>query len=85
MKESYPDFTAFDSNEKHFDPDSDPDKPKWFMVDVQFQEKFDHIIPLDELKANDALDGMQLIKRGNRLSVSPVSTPHWKAVLKMLK
>ncbi len=82
-KTGYPDHTAFDPNSDHPDLSSDPENPRWFMVDIRFKKKLSEIITLDVLKKNPALDGMQLVKRGNRLSVMPVSEEHWDAVLAM--
>jgi len=81
VTEAYPDHTAFDPDDPHFDPKSKPDKPTWMMVDVKFVKKLKRVIGLDEMKADTKLDGFQLLKRGNRLSVLPVSDAHWKAVL----
>jgi predicted RNA-binding protein with PUA-like domain len=83
VKEGYPDFTAFDANDPHFDPDSDPAKPRWYMVDVQLQRKFRKTVTLATLREHErhALEGLALLKRGNRLSVTPVSDTHWKFIL----
>ena len=83
---SYPDHTAFDPQDKHFDPKSDPDNPRWFMVDVRFEQKFDRVISLRELKTYAALrlKGFPLVRRGNRLSVMPVDKSHWKFILSLL-
>lgn len=83
--ESYPDPTAFDPDDKHFDPKSIPDAPRWFLVDVRFVARFAGTIPLAELKAKPELEGMQLLKRGNRLSVMPVSQAHWDAIMKLAR
>ncbi|MCX7063308.1 MAG: EVE domain-containing protein [Proteobacteria bacterium] len=80
-REAYPDHTAFDPNDAHYDPKSDPDNPAWLMVDVKLVRKFKRIIALDTLKAEPQLDGFTLLRRGNRLSVMPVSDAHWHAVL----
>ena len=60
----YPDHTAFDKKNAHFDPKSDPDNPRWYMVDVTFEEKFDRVLTLAELKtfANKQLKNFQLLK-----------------------
>src|SRR5262249_46368611 len=81
VKEAYPDHTAFDPDDPHYGPKSKPDKPTWMMVDVKFVKKLKRVIGLDEMKADTKLDGFQLLKRGNRLSVLPVTDAHWKAVL----
>ena len=85
VKEGYPDFTAWDPNDKHYDPKTDPDNPRWMMVDIQFVRKFNNTISLKALKANPALASMRLIQRGNRLSVMPLEKKEWKEILKMEK
>ena len=80
--ESYPDPTAFEKDDKHFDPKSDPENPRWYLVDVKFDRKLKRTISLRELKEHaDELEGFRLIARGNRLSVMPVEEPHWNYVL----
>ena len=81
--EPYPDFTAFDPNAHYYDPKSDPNKPTWIMVDVKFVEKFDTPITLTELKQQNELQDMRLLKRGNRLSIMPVDPSHWRFILSM--
>lgn len=87
VREGYPDHTAFDPQDHHFDPKSDPAAPRWFMVDVKLVEKFPRALSLRELKqhAGNELAGFQLLARGNRLSVMPVSARHWKFVNSILK
>ncbi len=85
VREGYPDHTAFDPKEKYYDPKSDPDNPRWYMVDIKFVRKFDRTITLQELKQEKALEGMKLLARGNRLSVMPVSKNEWQHILKMEK
>jgi predicted RNA-binding protein with PUA-like domain len=77
-----PDETAFDPKSKYFDPTSDPKTPRWYGVDVQLGEKFDEIIPLSTLKEMSALKNMPLLKRGNRLSITPVTKTEWDAIMK---
>ncbi|MEM7082854.1 MAG: EVE domain-containing protein [Pseudomonadota bacterium] len=78
-REGYPDHTAFDRNDKHFDPKSDPDNPRWFMVDVTFMRKFRQKLSLKELReyTENELNELPLLRRGNRLSVMPVSKENW--------
>ncbi|HEX7038176.1 MAG TPA: EVE domain-containing protein [Pseudomonadales bacterium] len=83
VREAYPDFTAFDPKDPHYDPKSDPENPRWMMVDVQYVRKTKRVIPLEELKANPKLEDMALVRRGNRLSVMPVAEPEWQAILEM--
>jgi len=81
VREAYPDPTAYDPNNKHFDPSSKPDDPRWFMVDVQFVRKLKRTIALSELKNKPELEGLALIRRGNRLSVMPVEEKMWNFIL----
>jgi predicted RNA-binding protein with PUA-like domain len=78
-----PDHTAFDSGANYFDPKSDPDQPRWFLVDVRYVRHLRRTIPLTELKeyAQGELDGMPLVRRGNRLSIMPVSAEQWRFIL----
>jgi predicted RNA-binding protein with PUA-like domain len=85
VKEGYPDHTAFDPDDQHFDPKSDPDNPRWMMVDIKFKKKFKDIISLEQLKNMPELDGMTLLKKGCRLSVMPVDSAHWQAINKIAK
>lgn len=81
VKEGYPDFTAFDSQQKYYDAKSDPDNPRWYMVDVQFVRKFKRTITLEELKNLSKLKDMPLVRRGNRLSIMPVTEKQWNLIL----
>ena len=81
--EAYPDPTAFDPDDDHYDPKSDPENPRWYLVDVEFVRKLKRVIPLSELKAESALEKMALTRRGNRLSVMPVSKKEWEHILRM--
>ena len=83
VRTGYPDFTAFDPQEKYYDPKSDPERPRWFMVDVRYKRKFRHTITLAELKQHKALAQMRLLQRGNRLSILPVSEREWDYILKL--
>jgi predicted RNA-binding protein with PUA-like domain len=80
-REAYPDATAFDKKSPYYDPKSIPDKPIWIGVDVKFVKQFKRVISLEELKQEPRLDGFTLLRRGNRLSVMPVSEEHWNVVL----
>ncbi|KAJ3296224.1 Thymocyte nuclear protein 1 [Borealophlyctis nickersoniae] len=81
-KEAYPDFTAVDSKHPYYDPKSDPDNPKWMMVNVKFVRKLRRLIPLKELQSyrDGPLSDMVLVRRG-RLSVQPVKQEEWEFVL----
>jgi len=78
---AYPDPTAFDPEDKHFDPKSDQENPRWFLVDVEFVCKLKRTISLRELKEHDGLADMVLLRRGNRLSIMPVSESNWNTIL----
>jgi predicted RNA-binding protein with PUA-like domain len=82
VREGYPDHTAFDPDDHHFDPKSDPENPRWYMVDVKLVEKLERAVSLRELKqhAGSKLSGFQLLARGNRLSVMPVTSAQWKFI-----
>jgi predicted RNA-binding protein with PUA-like domain len=79
--EPYPDPTQFDPESKYFDPKSTPEDPRWILVDVAFVRKLSRPVTLAELKAQDGLDGMVLLRRGNRLSIMPVEQRHWDLIL----
>ncbi len=81
VREGYPDFTAFDPKNDHYDPKSKQDSPTWFMVDIKLKKKFKELITLGELKEISELNGMTLLQKGSRLSVQPVSESHFKKVL----
>lgn len=83
--EAYPDHTAFDPTDKHYDPRSDPNDPRWFMVDIELERKLERLIALAELRAfaDGELDGLLLLRRGNRLSITPVSEAHWDFILSL--
>jgi predicted RNA-binding protein with PUA-like domain len=83
VKTGYPDRSAFDPQDDHYDPDSDPERPRWYMVDVRLQRKLARPITLAALRkhSNGALKGMALLQRGNRLSITPVSAAHWQFIV----
>lgn len=83
VRRGYPDFTAFDPTAKYFDPKSDPANPRWYMVDVRFVRKLKRVITLSELKQHDALKDVPLLRRGNRLSIMPISKEHWDFILSL--
>lgn len=83
IRAAYPDPSQFDPDSKYADPASKPEQPRWIAVDVRHDETFAAVIPLAALKANPALADMPLVQRGNRLSVMPVTTAQWRAILQM--
>ena len=84
VREGYPDPTAFDPEDKHYDPKSDPDNPRWYLVDVGYKRKLKRTISLTELKQHaDALGDFPLLRKGNRLSVMPVAAEQWEYILSL--
>lgn len=84
VRESYPDHTAFDKKQKYYDAKSDPENPRWMMVDVKFVKKFKHIISLQELREHEKkLKDLPLLRKGNRLSIMPLTKKHWDYILKL--
>lgn len=83
VREGYPDFTAWDPRSEHYDPKSSQEKPIWYMVDVRLVRRFAGIVSLRALKQRPDLTGMPLLKRGNRLSVMPISAQEWRIILAM--
>jgi predicted RNA-binding protein with PUA-like domain len=85
VREGYPDPTAFDPDAEYFDPKSDPEEPRWFMVDVRYRRHLRRAIGLQELRryADGPLRGLPLLRKGNRLSVMPVSDAEWEFILSL--
>lgn len=81
----YPDETAFNAKDSHFDPRSKRDAPSWYVVDVKGVEKFDEVITLESLRKTKGLESMVLLKKGSRLSVQPVSAKEWEVITKLKK
>jgi predicted RNA-binding protein with PUA-like domain len=84
VSESHPDLTALDSKDHHYDPQSTPNNPRWVMVDVKFRQKFPRIISLSALKQNLLLQDLLILRKGNRLSITPVSKKHWDVIISMV-
>ena len=80
---AFPDPSACDRKNKHFDADSDPAAPRWYAINVQLTRRCARIITLEELRAHadGKLRGLTLLQRGSRLSVQPVSDAHWQFIL----
>lgn len=82
-KTSHPDPSQFDSKSDYFDPKATEDTPRWFMVEVEFVERFDRVITLAELKDNKDLNNMPLVQKGSRLSINVVSDQEFKTIIDM--
>jgi predicted RNA-binding protein with PUA-like domain len=80
VRAGYPDHTAFDQSQQHYDPKSHPENPTWFMVDVRLLQKFPHPVTRDQLKETPELAGMEVLKKGSRLSILPVTEEEWKVI-----
>lgn len=79
----YPDHTAWDPSNHHYDPKSKQAAPTWYMVDIRLEEIFPRPLPLDELRGVAALNEMELLRKGSRLSVQPVRAAEFKTILKL--
>lgn len=82
VKESYPDHTAFDPEDPHYDPKSKEGQERWYMVDIEFEEKFERVLSLAELRKIQGLENMVLF-RNSRLSVQPVELEEFKIIVKL--
>jgi predicted RNA-binding protein with PUA-like domain len=82
-REAYPDKFATQKGHKYFDEKATKDNPTWYMVDIEFVEKFAHIVPLDTLKATKGLEKMVVTQRGSRLSIQPVTKSEFEIVCRM--
>lgn len=80
---AYPDHTAWDPENHHYDPKSPPERPLWHMVDVRFRREFKRPVTLTAIKMQAALKSMRLVQRGSRLSVMPVTAKEWNTILKL--
>lgn len=78
---AYPDPSALDPASPYYDPRATPDAPQWFMVDVVYRRAFEPEIGLSELRAHEELSGMAILRKGNRLSVTPVTAGEWSFIL----
>jgi predicted RNA-binding protein with PUA-like domain len=85
VRGAYPDPTAQDPRNPHYDPRATPDEPIWQMVDIRFEEKFAAPLPPDALRGVPALAKMELLRRGSRLSIQPVRKAEFAAILKLAR
>ncbi|WP_243361726.1 EVE domain-containing protein [Fundidesulfovibrio terrae] len=83
VRAGYPDETAWDPADNHFDPKSTPERPLWFAVDVRFVSKFAAPVPLGAMRHVTALNGMELLRKGSRLSVMPITKEEFDIVCAM--
>lgn len=85
VAEAHPDFTAWEKGSEYYDPRSTQAKPIWQMVDVAFVEPLEHAVTLARMRAEPRLVGMELLRKGSRLSVQPVMPHEWKIILELSK
>lgn len=81
VRAAYPDASALDPHSRYYDPKATPENPRWFLVDVKLVRRLKHPITLQELKACPELEEFPLVRRGNRLSIMPVSATQWRFIL----
>jgi len=80
-KTSHPDPSQFDSKSEYYDPKATKEAPRWFMVEVEFVQKFDAVVTLAMIKDTKGLDKMPLVQKGSRLSINPVTSSEYKIIL----
>ncbi|SIO36005.1 EVE domain-containing protein [Halodesulfovibrio marinisediminis] len=85
VRESYPDHTAWNPEDDHFDPKSTEANPRWFMVDVKLVKKFPRALSLKELRQTPGLENMELLRKGSRLSVMPVNKKEFDIICNLAK
>jgi len=78
----YPDPTQFDPESKYHDEKATEEEPRWYVVDIEIDEVFERPVTLDEMREMKALEGMELLRKGSRLSVQPVRKAEWQAILR---
>lgn len=87
VKAGYPDASAWNRKSPYYDAKSPENKPLWYTVDIRLKQQLKQVLPLASLRehADGKLDGMLLLRRGNRLSVTPVEAAHWKFILSLVR
>lgn len=81
VRTSYPDHTAWDKQDPHYDPKSDPANPRWFMVDIQYESTLPQPLSLEILRQIPSLENMELLRKGSRLSVQPVTKQQFDTII----
>ncbi len=85
IKTVYPDHTAFDPKDPHFDPKSNANQPRWEMVDLAYVSTFPKMLSLAQLRLEPALSTMFILRKGNRLSITPVTKEEWQVIFRLLE
>lgn len=83
VNEGYPDYTAFDPKDRHYDPKSKKEDPIWMMVDIQLVKKFSRPVTLTEIRTKRSLCNLPLVQMGNRLSVMPVGKDEYEEIISL--
>ncbi len=83
VREAYPDPTQFDPASEYFDAGSRREEPRWLMVDVKWEADFAELVTLEMLRSDPALADMLILRRGNRLSITPVEKAHWERICRL--
>jgi predicted RNA-binding protein with PUA-like domain len=83
VRERYPDFSAWDPSNEHYDPKSSESNPIWYMVDIRAGDRFENFLDLPGLRHVRDLEKMELLRKGSRLSVQPVRPDEWKTILRI--
>ena len=81
VKQGYVDHTQFDPEAKYYDPKSNPENPRWFMVDIKLKNKFTELLSLKEIKQMEEITELGLVKKGHRLSIMPVPENEWQTLI----
>jgi predicted RNA-binding protein with PUA-like domain len=83
VRRGYPDHTQFEQGHPKFDPGASDKQPRWFMVDIAFIKKCPTPLPLESLRGEEALADMELLRKGSRLSIQPVTAEEWTTILRL--
>ena len=83
-KTSHPDPSQFDSKSEYYDPKATIENPRWFMVEVEFLKKFDHVVTLTTLKSSQECNLMPVVQKGSRLSINPVTQKEFEFIVNEL-
>ena len=79
----YPDSTQFEKKSEYYDPKATKETPRWFLIDVTYNQDLKNFVSLEEMKKHKELSEMRLLQRGNRLSILPVTNKEFEFILKL--
>ena len=85
VKTAYPDLSALDRNSQYFDKSASKDNPKWLMFDVKLTKILTKTLPLSDMRAIPELQEMQILKKGNRLSITQINNIEWDTINALIK